>query len=414
MDIAMMTSAHKQRESMVFWIPIIVFCLFKLSYLTYTVRFFRYFYLACECMVIVFSFLCYFLYKEIDMIDIGIVLFIAILSLSTLYNHGDYQALVQCIEQVLFIYTGCRWGFNLNPSQFIRQAARYSLLVTLLNTTMEIIMYPKALFYYTNGVMSGAFLLGGDNTSTRLYIVSIMFCGLWSIQSGKRYVLPISIVNFIVASFVRDIGNGKVCSVVLLVGYLLFEIIKIKAPREFALKGLVGNAILTILLVVYNRVDLFSYIIEEILKRDLTLTTRTTIWRITLERIYHHPFIGNGYFSGERFESLLPSIMGVNPHNTFLTILFMGGIILFSVVMFLFLCSIERFDSDRNAKKFWIIPVTLMALLLRSQVEGGDVQYFILFVAVMYSTHYLDEIIDVEHCELITSDSSYSEVSIAG
>lgn len=180
-----------------------------------------------------------------------------------------------------------------------------------------------------------------------------------------------------VFSFVRDIGNGKVCSILLLIGFIFFEIIKVPMINKPMKKVILGNYILFFLMVVMNKLNVFSFIIVNLLHRDLTLTTRTTIWKIAMEKIASDPIWGNGYLSGAEFESLLPSIIGVNAHNTILMVAFIGGVALSVVFLMVLFHSTNLYDRLPNIQKLWFLPVVLLAMFLRSQVEGGDAVYLI-------------------------------------
>lgn len=376
-------------KNTVFWIYLIVFASCKISYLTFKVMPIRLFYLFVECLVIFGGSVHLLKNGRIKKYDAWILAFIIFEYFTTLYNKGDIVDLIRNTESVLLLYISARWALDLEPKLYISTSAKYFTALTIFNTITELICYPNALFYYGPGRTSGAFLLGGDNTSTRLYILCIMFSFLYSKISNKKWIGIFSLINFIIFSFVRDIGNGKVCSLVMLAFFIIFEVFKIDVPNNPARKTAIIHGILFLLLVVFNKIGLFSYFIITFLHRDLTLTTRTTIWSVAIDKIITSPIIGNGYYSSEHFESLLPHLMGVNAHNTFLVVLFIGGAILGGLFIVILIKTCSLYDSTEHDKALWIIPSSLFTMMLRAQIEGGDLGYFFMLFVILF---YVDRI----------------------
>lgn len=122
---------------------------------------------------------------------------------------------------------------------------------------------------------------------------------------------------------------------------------------------------------------IFSYFIINVLNRDLTLTDRTVIWKITIEKIIQKPLFGNGYVYGKDFKRMLPYIISVNAHNTYLMIMFIGGFVLFSVLIIIFIITIKKYDNRDHKKLMFILPLMLFVMMTRAQVEGGDINYII-------------------------------------
>ncbi|MCR0263458.1 O-antigen ligase family protein, partial [[Clostridium] innocuum] len=145
-------------------------------------------------------------------------------------------------------------------------------------------------------------------------------------------------------------------------------------------------------LVLESNIKIFSYIIITLLNRDLTLTTRTIIWEVTLNKIKEKPLIGNGYVSGQQFEAMLPHIIGVNAHNTFLMVVFTGGILLLIVFIWLYIIAQKKYEDHYLIMH--IIPIVLMVMMLRAQVEGGDIIYIIYICHLIYMSPYINNVVD--------------------
>ncbi len=364
------------------YIAIMVFCTFKISYFTHISDAIYWMYLLLGSVIIFLGWVFVVNKKMATKTDFLVLAFTLVEWVSTIANNGSIPDLLIETETILLLHITCKISFEMDWHKYIQYARNYLLILTLINTVSAVICYPKALFYYD--AFSPAFLLGGDNTSTRLYIITSMLCGVdiqeEQLRSGKKYLMLISIINFLIFSVIRDIGNGKVCSAVLLLAYVLFVLLKMKMPPRPIFAVLVFNYTLFVLLVIANKVNLFSFIIIKLLKRNLTLTTRTTIWQITMGKILEKPLLGNGYVSGKTFESFLPSIIGVNAHNTLLMVCFIGGVVLSAVFLLLMLEVAKKYDRATGVSGMWPIPVAFLAMFLRSQIEGGDASYLIFMV----------------------------------
>lgn len=357
---------------------LVVICDFEISWFSFISLPVKLLYLALQSALIGYGVANIVLRKRFETADALLAIYIVIEFISTVLNREELKELILNTKTLLLLYVSYRWAYETKPRLFIRLASRYSLLLTLINTISAIVCYPRGLFYYS--AYTPSFVIGADNTSTRIYILSLVFCFLeHSLNSNKRHlnIFTICLLNFIVFVFVRDIGNGKMCAIVFVLAYIVFQIFNISLPKRPMCKIIVANYILAFMLTVLNRIDIFSFIIVNILHRDLTLTTRTTIWRITINKIVDKPIIGNGYMSGEQFESMLPSIIGINAHNTILMIAFIGGIVLSITFIWLLLASTAKYDNESMSDRLWMIPVAFLGMFLRSQVEGGDAVYLI-------------------------------------
>ena len=227
------------------------------------------------------------------------------------------------------------------------------MIITFLNTISSILVYPNALFYDQSDLLSPLFFIGGDNTSIRIYILCILFNFLnYNFLQTNFKIIITNLANMLLFCLVRDLGTGKVCWLIIVFGIIYLMLKKTKIPRNIIYIILIVQIVLFVILVLISNIDIFSYFIINVLNRDLTLTDRTVIWKITIEKIIQKPLFGNGYVYGKDFQRMLPYIIGVNAHNTYLMIMF---------------------------------PLMLFVMMTRAQVEGGDINYIIFLVYMIYN-----------------------------
>lgn len=323
----------------------------------------------------------YLMRKRPNAVDCLVMLFYFWLFITTIIHRADIPGFGK--ETLLFssLYLTMRYGVEKSPITFFGYVSALLLFYTLLNTATAIISYPGSLFRDNQNPI---FLLGGDNSSVSLYLACICFCAISKYQRRGKLSLPlIPLANLFVFSVVRDLGGGKVVFGLALLG-LVFLVLVNRPPRKTAFLILGINVALFLCLVFFNRIDLLQDIIVNILNRDTTLTDRTVIWGITIDKIIASPLTGYGMLDGLVFQSMLPYIIGINAHNTYLMVLFDGGIVLFSIFVALLVIVAFAFDSREHPTFSYVFAVGLFAQMVRAQIEGWDVQWILIYLSLMF------------------------------
>lgn len=332
----------------------------------------------------------YILYsRKFNKLDFTMMIFYIFLLVSTLLNHGDLVSYVKELISFLTTYFVIKFGLEKSPKKFINIFSTYLSLLLVLNTLSTIIFYPDAMFRDNNNPI---FFMGGDNTSVRLYIVAVLFSFMKKYIKNKKMVMPVaSLLNLFVFSMVRDLGGGKICFIILLlcIGYLIYGA---NIPGKIMKKIIMVNALLFFILVIVNKMSLFKFIIVDILHRNLSLTDRTIIWDITIKKIMSKPVMGYGMIDGLTFQRMLPYIIGVNAHNTYLMILFDGGIVLFVIFIISMIVGQMKFDSVKHDRWIYMIPLTLLTLMIRAQIEGWDVIWLFILLFLCYSYDKIEQL----------------------
>ena len=182
-----------------------------------------------------------------------------------------------------------------------------------------------------------------------------------------RSILPISAMNIICSYYKYNKLNMKtkiliVCSALTfvfngsstsLVGYAVFLLLIFlfnknnkKLPKLLSLRtGVIAVLVFFVLIVILRMQNLFSFIIVDVLNKDLTLHNRTIIWDRTFELIEKKLYTGYGYMSGTSYGELMNNIYFAHPHNYLLYIIFTGGISLLVVIM------LGYYLADKNLRK---------------------------------------------------------------
>ena len=121
--------------------------------------------------------------------------------------------------------------------------------------------------------------------------------------------------------------------------------------------------IITFLTIYVQNSSVIQYFIVNVLKKDSTLTTRTTIWNNCIYVLRTHPITGLGYLSIDQYQNLTNNIYATSAHNMTLTILTSGGIIGIARYVFLIITAWNHSEGMKSigAK---IIGMGIVALLI--------------------------------------------------
>lgn len=207
----------------------------------------------------------------------------------------------------------------------------YSLSFTtgiyLIINFITVLLFPKGLYamhsMYDNDQL--CWLLGYKNTMCRFVALSLGINLSYSyLNKGKietkQYLLGIiSIITVI------KVGSATTLVAICLLYSSILFFNKIKIPKFINLFNIfVFYGIVTFLIYKFNIQEKFSFLIVDILHKNLTLTSRIFIWDNAISLITARPLFGYGILEQTVSQSL---IKASHPHNFYLYHLFTGGII---------------------------------------------------------------------------------------
>lgn len=118
--------------------------------------------------------------------------------------------------------------------------------------------------------------------------------------------------------------------------------------------------ILEIGIVFFRIQDVFSYLIVDILHRNLSFTGRTRIWD------YYIKQFSNGSFFHKLFGNFGVTELAVNSHNMFLGILSFTGITGALLYFFLFFIGIKNLHGEKNTDSAKFISVIIFGFLINA------------------------------------------------
>ena len=262
--------------------------------------------------------------KKLDLIFYLIILTCTIYCAFTLLNSGSIFQLAKKVVFILgpwlYLAVFSRYGFK----PLFRAMFLGSLIVLFANFISMLVMYPFGSFRSDYG---DTWLFGQRTFMRNFIFLSVFFCLLNDRFYNKKCSVTTAIV--IIVSLITFILGDSMTSLAvycLLLMVVFFVIMGLKFPNIFRL-ALVGSAVLDILLVHARQIALFSFVIVDIFKRNLTLSYRTQAWDIVIDKIAANPFFGTGFTNLE--DSGIVVGYGrylSNAHNEVLDLWYKGGL----------------------------------------------------------------------------------------
>ncbi len=171
---------------------------------------------------------------------------------------------------------------------------------------------------------------------------------------GSKFRSFILILVIHISTFITMSG-------VLLVEILLMDILILfhiyrRKFFNFRFVFSIGIAIFILLLIFYNS-PIVNVVVYSFLGKTTSLSSRLSIWNITLEYIYKNPIIGYGRQSTEFRQLMYHNVHAVNAHNMWLEIIYQGGFFAFGSFISLVCIVGKRINKYKDSYfvKLWLV-----------------------------------------------------------
>ncbi|WP_395015912.1 O-antigen ligase family protein [Robinsoniella peoriensis] len=232
---------------------------------------------------------------------------------------------------------------------------------------------------YSSGVETKYFLFGAKNQMVAPIMTGMFFFVEYSYRTYNRIVKMPLILCVICAVELLIGGSG---TGLLILGLFCVIIIMLQHRKRSVSSNttIVVVIVATIGIVVFRLQDIFSFIIEGILHKSLTLSNRTYIWDAAFSTLREHWLIGTGVtdsLSGSVFLELSYISKDTFAHNMFLDFMIMGGVI--SLVAFLWIIWRTKLIYDNSS---------VVSLRGKTFIWWGIVLYMLASIAEIYSGNY--------------------------
>jgi O-antigen ligase len=244
------------------------------------------------------------------------------------------------------------------------------------------LFYPSGLYIDTRNWK--AWFLGNPNSFIFFNFTALTVSTINSITKEGKMLLSyyFKMIVIIASEIIGNSVTGTIAIIITVVLVVFFN----KSPKpkyKLCRDALLGSIAVSAILISVGADTSIGKIIVSIFNKTTTFSGRTTIWNSSVQKIQEHLLIGNGWA-----EVPLNWRWNVEQcHNTFLDILFVGGIVLFAIYIVITIFCLKRLDKKESS-----IPENVMAyifigycVVFLMEARRKDFGIFILYALMFYA-----------------------------
>ncbi len=322
---------------------------------------------------------------------VGVCFYMVTLLVSTIINHGP---LIRCMNYICNIVAPTLFVYVLfhKDTLMCLDAMLFPMEILIYANLLTVLLFPNGMYVtvnYAGQQTRNNWLLGMDNGQAPLFLWAITVSVLRTyFITGKTKLTPrnLFLLVAILATVLICWQATIIVGMTIIVFALLFSEYFAKAKLLNIWTYFLIVAIVFALLVIFQSVGGFSYIIQTILRKDLTFSGRVMIWGKTIKAISQHPLLGYGrqddYF-------MWKSVGHIHTHNMYLQTLYQGGILHFSVFIFVHLVTAKKLYKNNENVLSNALSMILFCLLIMFQVEAYAYSFWIVIFQLCYESDWL-------------------------
>ena len=345
---------------------------------------------------ILFLFICK--RKKINSFIIVTLFYSGSLLLSTILNNG---LVMDCIVQMCDLT-----AFVLIIELLIDRGTVFCMDVLMLPIEILIYLNLLTMLIYPNGMAtvtlvhwttSNIWLLGMDNSQMPYFVFAITVAVLRSYYSYNQVRLSVRSLCLVLACIVTVtirwqativVGLFMICLFLLFPG--IFEKMRLLNIRTYIC--IVG--VFFVVFVILQLQENFAFIIENILKKSISFSGRTTIWKNALNTIAQKPWFGYG---SQSFEFAWGHLGQLHAHNKYFNVLYEGGIFQMAFFLGTHVLAAKALLKNREHQIVGFLSIALFSMMIMFQIERyGMSLCFTIFQFAYHSGNMVKEAKELE------------------
>lgn len=305
--------------------------------------------------------------KQITGYGFWYLLFFLLLLGPTLINMQDIKNCVYTIISILLNLLIFR--YYRNHLKFIICCYAIALSFCVYANFIHLITHPT-LWMVEDEKTNAGYLLGYNYNQMGCRLLIALIANALCIKFSKLW--GINFIAIAITSIASLLCVHSMTALSMIVVFLFFCLIPSSQLRKLASISLFTIYVLFQTLVVFSGKGIESnefsvYIIEDVLKKDITFTGRTYLWDSAVKTIAQSPIWGWGFVDIKWYKSFMSS-QAAGPHNFILSVLINGGILLLSIgigIAYKSYNSIKHYAKEKRCQQliFATICLYFMALM---------------------------------------------------
>jgi len=293
-----------------------------------------------EAIAVVFLILEEIKNKSFNAYSYAMIAFYVSLGISTYLGSSEYKSyivyFVQALTATLFVEVALKRK-KIEAVVVIRNVLFFFLLINLI--TLILFSQGLGVYGYNESSDNYYYFLGLRIAFTPFILTELLLSHIVDYLQGKKLssFTRMSFAVGLLTLFIEKIATGLLAIVII---YTLMFLIRRKNIKLNMYAIYLIYAIDFILIVVYNiqyKLPFFSYLLEDVMHKDLSFDNRTTIWASTIAAFLKQPLFGYGVTGGGGvLVEFKYRVATLSAHNQILNTLYEGGIVsfVFFVIMF--------------------------------------------------------------------------------
>lgn len=332
--------------------------------------------------------------RQIPKITFIIIIYFLIYAYSTHLNNGNLFNLFNYSMSIISLVVWLEIVLKNNPLRGLQSLNIVFSLLVYLNLVFIIVFPDGYMQVSTNrGEYVNRYFLGVYNqfaaTLIPAIIINIVYVYL---RYGK---VKLQTVFLLIISSLMFVFFWSATSIVGLLLIVLFLILINNSTFKKFINAKIMIPIIVgmyFIIVIFNKVNIFGFFVENVLKKDVTLSTRTIIWEAAIDMIEKSPLFGYGYL-GDGGKYIVFSIINhKDAHNTGLQYMLQHGIIGFIPLVIIFLIFLKKLAENKrnNINIFILYSFFVATTMMLAEVYAFRFILIILFLGI-YSPYIIKE-----------------------
>lgn len=253
---------------------------------------------------------------------------------------------------------------------------------------ITLIIFPDGM--YLTETTNLNWFLGYDNTHV-VFLLPAFLTSLIYMEISKKKLRSISLILVIIISCLMRWAATTV------MGVAIFTILLIPFIRNntkiFNFKNYMFVILIIFISIVLLRLqNYFSFIIVDLLGKDLTFRNRTPLWDTTIEYIKNKMLLGYGWQTDSVRHNMYNSISVISAHNQYLEYMYLGGIPLICIYCYIIYYIYKITNKIKENKIIQYISIAFFSLqiIYIAEVFVNPIIYLVLIIA-LYSNKIVEK-----------------------
>lgn len=235
------------------------------------------------------------------------------------------------------------------------------------------------------------YLFGNNYNQMGCRMMVALASNVLCLRFSRLWLVNMILLAAVIVGSLAMVGSMTSLSMILV--FLVCCLLPTSKLRLTAVCGLFVVFLLFQIFVVFNgrgleNNELAVYIVEDVLKKDLTFTYRTHMWESALKIIEESPIWGWGFADADWFKANMTAF-AIGPHNFILSILIHGGVILLGIYVMICGKVVKTIQPYFKRKNMQLLLLAVACLWVMSLFEMYPYTIMFYALALLYYSHYV-------------------------